>query len=868
MSTHNVDINVSANTKGAEKSLGYLQSLMSEFGKLGTSKIAGLLGAAAVAKMAFDKVSESISKNIATAKQVSQMAIKFNIDPRAMHSITMAANDAGVSVRALTMAMKQMGKYAEKGMGSKEIQVNFKHLGIEADKLSEIQAKPSKFLPAIAKSLMEIGDENQRAAAGALLLGRQYQMLLPLIEELGTSEEARQKFLDNENAMTEDQIKANKEIAEIQNDLSDNFDKMVASAAPLLNWAMNFVNLLAQGLGFIKDMIFETEQAKKERESKSIGDVGRKIARYQETLKAKEESGTLSDEEKKGIEEAGSVEKYVALQTEKMDKAQKAKSRATAAIMKIAATGGDEVEQKRVADFSREQFKIAEENDASISQSYFEALGVGKSQWGEEGFFFNDDKRKAYLQAGKDVNTAVFSGDLEKVAKLGITEANKGIRKKEDDAREANMKSKVGKYVKTKKSQAALIGQIYDPATDRMYDKTEYQYLLESRGIGKDEAALQIKTFEDEATRIKREKTDKRSERALKATERKLYVGGVEGGQMVSGDLEGEAKAYDNLLDVQEARTEAQEDLNEQVEIMKGMEEELETLQEDEVKNAADILRVQGQLSNEMIKKRELQGKVNQALFQEQAAVTALRKEREKAYWEEKKRVDDMKGLKDAEADHELSLKYKLMQAEGASRQEIAEAKAMDSQIKYAEMLKEYEAEYREYMTNDEKGKEIGWFGQKSPLSETEEKRLQEKTKALEAQQRNVLDAAFDFGNQGDTGRVSDMRRIGGGGMEYGGLANTARSQLDEARKATKALQEMVGYMRNGERAPYSPYVGDKSGLDFVKPKGSLIGEIKSVVFGSDAQPSPQAPKIDPNANGGIFGGRGPRVDEFGRTLW
>jgi hypothetical protein len=457
---------------------------------------------------------------------------------------------------------------------------------------------------------------------------------------------------------------------------------------------------------------------------------------------------------------------------------------------------------------------------------------------------------------------------LEKVAKLGITEANKGIRKKEDDAREANMKSKVGKYVKTKKSQAALIGQIYDPATDRMYDKTEYQYLLESRGIGKDEAALQIKTFEDEATRIKREKTDKRSERALKATERKLYVGGVEGGQMVSGDLEGEAKAYDNLLDVQEARTEAQEDLNEQVEIMKGMEEELETLQEDEVKNAADILRVQGQLSNEMIKKRELQGKVNQALFQEQAAVTALRKEREKAYWEEKKRVDDMKGLKDAEADHELSLKYKLMQAEGASRQEIAEAKAMDSQIKYAEMLKEYEAEYREYMTNDEKGKEIGWFGQKSPLSETEEKRLQEKTKALEAQQRNVLDAAFDFGNQGDTGRVSDMRRIGGGGMEYGGLANTARSQLDEARKATKALQEMVGYMRNGERAPYSPYVGDKSGLDFVKPKGSLIGEIKSVVFGSDAQPSPQAPKIDPNANGGIFGGRGPRVDEFGRTLW
>lgn len=849
MSTHNVDINVNANTKGAEKSLGYLQSLMQEFGKLGTSKIAGLLGAAAVAKMAFDKVSEAISKNIATAKQVSNLAIKFNIDPKAMHSMKMAADDAGVSVRALTMAMKQMGKYAEKGLGSKEIQINFKQLGIEADKLAEIQAKPAKFLPAIAKSLMEIGDENQRAAAGALLLGRQYQMLLPLIEELGTSEEARQKFLDNESAMTNEQIAANKEISKIQNDLADNFDKMVASAAPLLNWAMNFVNFLAQGLGFLKDMIFETEEARKERVAEESENVSLKIRKYEDKLKEQQDAGTLSEKDKIGIEKAGGVEAYVASQTASLDKMEKAR------------LAGEEFGKQRVFDvpFGADFDKHTRQMELKQEEARKHAKGVTKEFAAALGITPDADLSER-VTAEAELATASQSGALGLIAKEGTTKARQKLMGETAKAKEEKAQKDLAKYTNVKKTQASLIGLIYDPATDEMYNKQEYARILEERGVGKEEATLQIKAFEDESTRIKRGKAEKRSERALKATERKLYVGGVEGGQMVSGDLEGEAKAYDNLLDVQELRTEAQEDLNEQVEIMKGMEEELEELQKDEVKNAAGILRVQGQLSDELIKKRELQGKVNQALLQEQAAVTALRKEREKAYWEERRRLDEMKGFKDAEADHELSLKYKLMQAEGASRQQIAEEKAKDASLKYAEMLKEYEEEYKEYMTNDEKGKEIGWFGQKSPLSEAEEKRLQEKTKALEAQQRNVLDAAFEFGNQGDTGRVSDMRRIGGGGMEYGGLANTARSQLEEARKHTKALQEMVGYMRNPERGAYSPYVGDKSGLDFVRPKGSLFGEIKSVIFGSDAQPSPQAPKIN--------GGRGPRVNEFGQYLW
>ena len=906
MSTHNVDINVSANTKGAEKSLGYLQSLMGEFGKLSTSKIAGLLGAAAVAKMAFDKVSESISKNIATAKQVSQMAIKFNIDPRSMHSITMAANDAGVSVRALTMAMKQMGKYAEKGLGSKEIQVNFKQLGIEADKLAEIQAKPSKFLPAIAKSLMEIGDENQRAAAGALLLGRQYQMLLPLIEELGTSEEARQKFLDNENAMTEDQIKANKEIAEIQNEMSDNFDKMVASAAPLLNWAMNFVNFLAQGLGFIKDMIFETEEARKERQEKERTIVARKVLGYQQDLEYRQKEGTLTDQEKKEIEEAGSIQGLVAKNARAasgyaggLGKLQQFSdrsqfSRDNAALYDWFADGDLAQYRKDYAQFTAEQSA----GKFNMSEGFTKALGIQKVELTEgEQMWYNmhkgrlakpgeareatfarlgdseaQQKLRAYVHAQEMMHAIGTAGsaDFDAIATTGAEANAKDARGRLAKAEENKNAVEMRKYRSLRKSQAAVMGQYYDVASDKAMGKGEYEALMRSRGASEKEIEANIKTFDDEGLRKKREKEEKRSVRSLAATERKLYVGDPSEGNMVTGELDEIAKAEDALLDTQLAKVEAQEDLNEQVDIMKGMEENLAELKKDEKKNAADILRVQNQLSAEMLKKRELQGKMNQAVLQEIHAREAVRKANEKAYWEEKKHQEDLKGMKDANADHEKNLKYKLMQAEGASKQQIAQAKLVDESARYEEMLKDYKKQYDEMMTNASKGKKkANWLTgemEDDPLSETEVAKLEEMSKKMDAQKRTIMDAAFDLG-QGDAGRVTDMRRIGGGGMEYGGLANTARSQLEEARKHTALLQQVVKLYRPSENTMYVPAYNPTSEIRMPE----LLPSLAQMIVGSDAMPSvapPKIPKIDPKANGGIFGGRGPKVDEFGRTLW
>lgn len=835
MTTHNVDINVNANTEQAQKSLGYLQTLMGEFGKQATNRMAGLLGAAAVAKMAFDKVSEAISANIATAKQVSQMAIKFNIDPTAMHSITMAAKDAGVSVRALTMSMKQLGKTAEKALTSKEMQANFAQLGIDAEKLVEIQAKPSKFLPQIAKSLMEIGDENQRSAAGALLLGRQYQMLLPLIEELGASEEARAKFLDNENAMTEDQIAANKEIAQIQNDLEDGFEKLVASVAPLLLWAMNFVNLLAQGLGFIKDMIFESDKAKKDREMKSIGNVGNKIAKYQEILKAKQESGNLSEEEKAGIEAAGgSVEAYVSKQVEKEDLAMAADQRIANAQHKLI-TDGNERDEKKVNEFQKyqaEQKKIRDENRAGVSQGFYEILGVAKSQQGEKGIFFDDDKRKAYEAASSDMWAAQKSGDLGKIAKVGITEANKGIRAKADAAREARMKEQLGKYVSTKKSQAALLGKIYDPATDKMYDNYEYKELLASRGASEEDIGKAIKTFEEEQARAKREKAEKRSIRQLAGSERRLYMRDPETGKkMFKRNVDEITVAEDALADKQLANEEINEDYAEQDKIVKGLEEQLKIQEEtDKAKNPdkdANILRIQMQISQEMLKHRELAAKVNDAKAQEVQLEENLRKAKEKRYFEDRAEHEKSKSRFQDRATTERELEYRLMRAEGKSKQEIDEKRLADDQVEYERMLKEYRKTYEEFEGNAV----LGPGGRK--LNDEEEKQLQELTKGLDAKQKSLLEQALNLGDVKGDGKVTDMRRIGGGGMEFGGLESTARQQVNLQREANSKLEKIYGVLV-GDRTHMKPGFTDpiimpgQMATDVPNPNSPIVSSIST----------------------------------------
>lgn len=832
MSQHNVEVNVNANTQQAQRSLSYLQSLMGEFGKQATNRFAAMFGAAAVAKMAFDKVSQSISANIAAAKQVSQMAIKFNIDPVAMHSITMAAKDAGVSVRALTMAMKQLGQYAGKAMTSREALANFKQLGIEANQLNEIQKAPSKFLPEIAKALMEIGDENQRAAAGATLLGRQYTMLLPLIEELGSSQEAREKFLANENAMTEEQIAAHKEIAKLQNDMSDGFDKMVASVAPLLLWAMNFVNFLARSLGIIKDMIFETEEARKERMGDAVAGITKRVATYQAGLKVRQENNTLTDEERAGIQQAGSLEGYVATQL-KLAHGQflvenltdKAPAQPAAGVVpgldpdldfkyadargvasakrdafKYGITEGDKKERDR-----RRAWQLLNDADPSgrieISKEFSEATGFFdtnpiRNMSRDERAKLIGSKRGSVqyidlLEAQAGGHLATLVKDIERE---GANKASADAAGRKAAAEEARVKKDLAKAIGFRQSAAMLIGEVYDPATDKSYSKGEYAELLKSRGVQKEDIAAKIRAFEKEEERVKREKAMKASVRKLETSERKLYVGDPAEGIYRQGLDEAE-KAEEVLKDARSARVAPLEDLFEQQGIMADLEMDYQyafwKAVDGQAGAEADLLRIEGQMETERIKLNDLLTKANELKGQEIAAEEALKVAKENVYREELKRSDEVYARIKAEQDHEKQLKYKVMKAEGKSSRDITRERLKDEEAEYGAMLERYKKKYNEAMTNEAKGLKG------EDLSEKEVKELEGLTKELDAKKRGILDTAFDLGSQGDKGQITSMRRIGGGGLEYGGLANTAKESLEVQKKMLAALEGRTGYNAN-----------------------------------------------------------------------
>jgi len=796
MSTHNVDINVNANTEQAQKSLSYLQSLMGEFGKQATNRMAGMLGAAAVAKMAFDKVSEAISHNIQTAKQVSQMAIKFNIDPSAMHSITMAAKDAGVNVRALTMSMKQLGKTAEKAISSKDLQKDFEQLGISAERLAEIQAKPSKFLPEIAKSLMEIGDENQRSAAGAALLGRQYQQLLPLIEELGTSEEARQKFLENENAMTEEQIAAHKEVAKIQNDLGDGFEKLVASVAPLLSWAMNFVSLLAEGLGYIKDMIWETKEAKEERLAGNAAKVGEKLTRWSESLKIRAETGNLSEDERSGIESAGGVEQFIAAQMEAL----KERSEAEKKVKDVYdGTWFDILNktERKLVDKQLERKKAA----APVSESLEKALGVHESQAvrgddyavdGPDGTTRPSEEQaeriKRYEESREQLLDAAGEGALSKITKSGIKTATQDLRARKAEAEANKLNKDMAKYVRIQHQTAAIQGKVYDEGSDSILSKAAYKQLMEERGEG-EKAEENVRTFESEGARRKAEKEQKAADRQLKASERKLYVGDPTNKQFKTNLTEVE-KATDALEDAKDAQEGVLEDLKD---ANKDIAEKYEALQElnetegqgtpeEEAKRARRVLELTTLITAEENKQKQLQAKANELKGQEIQAQENLRKAREKEFMQEVKRNDLVKERVKTERDFENSLKYKLMKVDGRSNREIEEQKIIDEQKKYEEMMAEYNKKMATFKrAESEDGAEV---------SDTEKSELENLTKAMASQKQSILGAAFDLGNKEAQGQVTDMRRIGGGGMEFGGLANTAREQLEVQRAMLKELEK------------------------------------------------------------------------------
>jgi chromosome segregation ATPase len=248
-------------------------------------------------------------------------------------------------------------------------------------------------------------------------------------------------------------------------------------------------------------------------------------------------------------------------------------------------------------------------------------------------------------------------------------------------------------------------------------------------------------------------------------------------------------KAQEALEDAKKAREEPDEDLEEQKGIYGDFQRQLAVAKEKAKggdKNAAgDVLRLERQVADEKIKLNDLQSKANELKGVEIAATETLKRAQEKVYREEEKRTDEVLERIKAEEDHEKQLKYKTMKAEGKSQKDIIREQLKDEEAEYGKMLERYNEKLTEAKTNAAKGLKG------EDLSESEINELEGLTKGLDAKKRGILDTAFNLG-EGDKGQVTSMRRIGGGGLEYGGLQNTAKQQLDVARASLKELERIA----------------------------------------------------------------------------
>ena len=274
------DLKVTINTSLAQGTLGYLKKMVGEFGSITATKFTGMFAAAAVAKMAFDKVTASMEKNMQMAKQISGLSSKFHIDPKQVHSLLLAANDAGVSVRSLLMGMKQLGMLAGKALVDKNSMGVFKQLGLDVDKVGDIAEKPVKQFAEIARQLMQIDNETDRTAYGTKMLGRQYQQMLPLIEKLGTSAEARANFLESEHAMTKEQVEQQKMVAKMQSEMADAWDRIVAELAPVILSLTAMVSLIFDSVKWLDKYLNLTKKINAEEKQRQLGLAQNEMDRY------------------------------------------------------------------------------------------------------------------------------------------------------------------------------------------------------------------------------------------------------------------------------------------------------------------------------------------------------------------------------------------------------------------------------------------------------------------------------------------------------------------------------------------------------------------------------------------------------------
>lgn len=336
------EIAVKIKVYGAEKlkqSLDYAGTMGESFASKLSSKLTGMFAAAAVGAMVFDKIGEAMSKNMATAKQIGSLSTKFHIDPKQVHSLMIAANDAGVAVRTLLQGMKTLGNYASKAIVDPNKASVFKQMGMDMTKLADIAKKPAASLGEISVGLMRISNDNDRARVGQQLLGRQYQQMLPLIEKLGTDARARAEYMNNENAMTAEQVEMNKEVARMQSQLNNQWEKLIANLTPIALVLTGMVNTIAGMVGWVIKLGGAWDVYVKGAQHEAQSSLLMKEREIRSSIK----NGTLSKEDAALLEKNGNnVEEFVYAKLQAH--AKKEKTTANAVVGNFATLGLSAVE--------------------------------------------------------------------------------------------------------------------------------------------------------------------------------------------------------------------------------------------------------------------------------------------------------------------------------------------------------------------------------------------------------------------------------------------------------------------------------------------------------------------------------------------
>ena len=735
-----------------------------KFGSELAGKLGKMFGAVAIGTMAFQKLEQSIGKNMATAKQVSSLAIKFNVDPSAVHSMKIAADDAGVSIRSLMMASKQFGKVAGESLSSKAAAENMKQIGIESEKLAQIQSKPMKFLPEAAVALASIADENERAAAGAFLFGRQYQQIAPLLEKLGHDEQARVEFLSNANAMTNEQIALNKEAARIQSQMSDSWDKFVAAGTPALNWVMNFANYMMNALMAQEKLIANQDKLKAAKDKQNAGKVAYNLSAEYDAMKQRserynkaKESGDVSGlspedlAEMEEMDKAGGVDNYFKNQYAQLS---------TAGVVGRKGKGFSDV-YNNIVDYTpagalmnripwgKDLIDTGKEIVADVSRNTAETILPGGSSEGLS------PRLKATVDSGaaasvtdaqwKEMDRAMQLATLASGGSELSTLGKRYLTEGQDEEAAALGEAKAY-AVNAKRSASRLAGYEYDPETDKNYTPEEYARLMQARNA--DKLSGKIGGFQDAKARRAAEKKEKAQGRALAKSERRLNeenLSPVQKAEEAIRDIQSDMEPIqEDIAEKSEEEADAAVRIKTNKEQLIALEEKRQKLEaegakaladmrqkakdaglgdltEDEVKRttnayklSADELEKIGQLNGQIKgdekilkqtqgEKVELQTKLNGEKAKEMAAIEALKKAKEADWAKEKKAAKDIADDKKAYEREMQGLKYKNMKLEGASQLDIMKEKYNDELAHYTEAAEEREALEEEIATKQAK---------------------------------------------------------------------------------------------------------------------------------------------------------------------